>query len=265
MTGLIEKFLKIFARRGRSIILAYDHGIEHGPTDFLDNPDSADPEYILKLAREAGFDGVVFQRGIAEKYYDGSVPLIVKLNGKTSLYNGEPISVANCTVEEAVSLGASAVGYTIYPGSGYEWKMFEELARIKKEAVRFDIPLIVWSYPRGGKVTNETAPEIVAYAARVALELGADAMKIKYTGDTKTFAWAVKVAGKVPVLMSGGPKTRTEEEFLRQVEGVLEAGAIGIAVGRNVWQRRDALKFARVLAEMVYEGKKVAEVLGEVR
>ncbi len=106
MAGLIEKFLKVFARRGgRSIILAYDHGIEHGPTDFLDNPDSADPEYILKLAREAGFDGVVFQRGgIAEKYYDGSVPLIVKLNGKTSLYNGEPISVANCTVEEAVSL-----------------------------------------------------------------------------------------------------------------------------------------------------------------
>ncbi|WP_054853046.1 aldolase [Vulcanisaeta distributa] len=268
MTALIEKFLRIFARRGgRSIILAYDHGIEHGPTDFLDNPDSADPGYILKLAREAGFDGVVFQRGgIAEKYYDGSVPLIVKLNGKTNLYNGEPISVANCTVEEAVSLGASAVGYTIYPGSGYEWKMFEELARIKREAVKFDMPLIVWSYPRGGgKVTNETAPEIVAYAARVALELGADAMKIKYTGDPKTFAWAVKVAGKVPVLMSGGPKTKTEEEFLRQVEGVLEAGAIGIAVGRNVWQRRDALKFARVLSEIVYGGKKVVEVLGEVK
>ncbi len=89
-------------------------------------------------------------------------------------------------------------------------------------------------------------------------------MKIKYTGDPKTFAWAVKVAGKVPVLMSGGPKTKTEEEFLRQVEGVLEAGAIGIAVGRNVWQRKDALKFARVLSEIVYESKKVTEVLGEV-
>jgi class I fructose-bisphosphate aldolase len=264
MTNLIEKFLKIFARRGRSIILAYDHGIEHGPTDFLENPDAADPEYILKIAREAGFDGVVFQRGIAEKYYDGSVPLILKLNGKTSLYAGEPISVANCTVEEAVSLGASAVGYTIYPGSGYEWKMFEELRTIKKEAVKFDIPLVIWSYPRGGKVTNETAPEVVAYAARIALEVGADAMKIKYTGDPKTFAWAVKVAGKVPVLMSGGPKTKTEEEFLRQVEGVLEAGALGVAVGRNVWQRKDALKFAKILAEIVYGGKKVTDVLPEL-
>jgi class I fructose-bisphosphate aldolase len=87
MTALVEKFLRIFARRGRSIILAYDHGIEHGPTDFMDNPDAVDPGYIIKLAREAGFDGVVFQRGIAEKYYDGSVPLIVKLNGKTNLYN----------------------------------------------------------------------------------------------------------------------------------------------------------------------------------
>ena len=264
MYGLVDKFKKIFARRGKSIILAYDHGIEHGPSDFLENPDAADPEYILKIAREAGFDGVVFQRGIAEKYYDGSVPLILKLNGKTSLYNGEPISVANCSVEEAVSLGASAVGYTIYAGSGYEWKMFEELARIKRDAVKFDIPLVIWSYPRGGKVTNETAPEIVAYAARIALEVGADAMKIKYTGDPKTFAWAVKVAGKVPVLMSGGPKTKTEVDFLKQVEGVLEAGALGIAVGRNVWQRRDALKFARVLAEMVYEGKKVDEVLGKL-
>jgi class I fructose-bisphosphate aldolase len=93
--------------------------------------------------------------------------------------------------------------------------MFEELRTIKRDALRFDIPLIIWSYPRGGKVTNETAPEVVAYAARIALEVGADAMKIKYTGDPKTFSWAVKVAGKVPVLMSGGPKTRTEEEFLR--------------------------------------------------
>ncbi|CCC81912.1 fructose-bisphosphate aldolase [Thermoproteus tenax] len=261
MANLTEKFLRIFARRGKSIILAYDHGIEHGPADFMDNPDSADPEYILRLARDAGFDGVVFQRGIAEKYYDGSVPLILKLNGKTTLYNGEPVSVANCSVEEAVSLGASAVGYTIYPGSGFEWKMFEELARIKRDAVKFDLPLVVWSYPRGGKVVNETAPEIVAYAARIALELGADAMKIKYTGDPKTFSWAVKVAGKVPVLMSGGPKTKTEEDFLKQVEGVLEAGALGIAVGRNVWQRRDALKFARALAELVYGGKKLAEPL----
>ena len=262
MVDLIEKFLRTFARRGRSIILAYDHGIEHGPADFMDNPDSADPGYILKLAREAGFDGVVFQRGVAEKYYDGSVPLILKLNGKTSLYNGEPISVANCSVEEAISLGASAVGYTIYPGSGYEWRMFEELRTIKRDALRFDIPLIIWSYPRGDKVTNETAPEVVAYAARIALEVGADAMKIKYTGDPKTFSWAVKVAGKVPVLMSGGPKTRTEEEFLRQVYGAIEAGALGIAVGRNVWQRRDALKFARVLSEIVYGNKKVVEVLG---
>ncbi len=80
----------------------------------------------------------------------------------------------------------------------------------------------------------------MAYAARVALELGADAMKIKYTGgDPKTFSWAVKVAGRVPVLMSGGPKTKTDEEFLRQVEGVVAAGGgSGVAVGRNVWQRR---------------------------
>jgi class I fructose-bisphosphate aldolase len=264
--SLVEKFKSIFARRGHSIVLAYDHGIEHGPTDFFDNPDSADPEYILKIAREADFDGVVFQRGIAEKYYDGSVPLILKLNGKTSLYSGAPISVPNCAVEEAVSLGASAVGFTIYAGSDYEWRQIEYLAKIKRDAVRFDIPLVVWSYPRGGKVDtkyggDEQHPDVVAYAARIALELGADAMKIKYTGDPKTFAWAVKVAAKVPVLMSGGPKTKTDEEFLKQVEGVISAGALGVAVGRNVWQRKNAVEFGRLLAKIVYEGKSVKEVL----
>lgn len=267
---LTEKFKAVFARRGRSIVLAYDHGIEHGPTDFLDNPNSADPEYILKVAREAELDGVVFQRGVAEKYYDGSVPLILKLNGKTSLYSGAPISAPNCTVEEAASLGASAVGFTIYAGSDYEWKQIEYLERIKRDAARFDLPLVVWSYPRGGKIDskyggNEHHPEVVAYAARVALELGADAMKIKYTGDPKSFAWAVKAAGKVPVLMSGGPKTKTDGEFLGQVEEVLSAGAVGVAVGRNVWQRKNAVDFAKLIGKVVYEGKGAREVLAEAR
>jgi len=250
--SLVDKFRRIFMRRGRAIILAYDHGIEHGPTDFMDNEKSADPAYIIDIAVKLGFDGLVLQRGLAEKYYGGQIPLILKLNGKTSLYPGEPISVANCTVEEAISLGASAVGYTIYAGSGLEYKMFEELSRIKKDAVKFDVPLVVWSYPRGSKVKDEQSPEVVAYAARIALELGADAMKIKYTGDPKTFSWAVKVAGKVPVLMSGGPKTKTDEEFLKQVEGVIMAGGSGIAVGRNVWQRTDPFAIGESIKRMVY-------------
>lgn len=255
--SLVEKFLRTFAPRGRSILLAYDHGLEHGPADFLDNEDAASPEYVLKVAAEAGLDGVVLQRGVAEKYYDGRVPLVVKLNGKTSLYQGPPMSAPNCTVEEAVSLGAKAVGFTIYPGSDHEWRMFQALAEVKRQALRFDVPLVVWSYPRGGAVASryggdEHHPDVVAYAARVALELGADAAKIKYTGDPATFARAVKAAGRMPVLMSGGPKARTDEEFLQQVKGALQAGALGLAVGRNVWQRRDAVDFARKLARLVY-------------
>ncbi len=250
--SLVEKFRRTFMRRGRAVVLAYDHGIEHGPTDFLDNERSADPAYIIEIAVKLGVDGIVLQRGLAEKYYSGQLPLILKLNGKTSLYPGEPISVANCTVEEAISLGASAVGYTIYAGSGLEYKMFEELAKIKHDAVKFDVPLVVWSYPRGSRVKDEQSPETVAYAARVALELGADAMKIKYTGDPKTFSWAVRVAGKVPVLMSGGPKTKTDEEFLKQVEGVVAAGGSGVAVGRNVWQRRDPFAIGESIKKIVY-------------
>jgi class I fructose-bisphosphate aldolase len=102
---------------------------------------------------------------------------------------------------------------------------------------------------------------MVAYAARIGLELGADAVKIKYTGDPNTFRWAVKSAGKAKVLMSGGPKAPTEEDFLKQVKGVIDAGGVGVAVGRNVWQHEEPLKMATALRALVVEGRDLEEVL----
>ncbi|MDG7035194.1 MAG: aldolase [Nitrososphaerota archaeon] len=252
-----------FMERGRSMIIAYDHGIEHGPTDFNDR--SADPQYIMDIAEGGQFNGIALQKGIAEKYYNGRIPLILKLNGKTEMVKGDPISRQNCSVEYALSLKAKAVGYTIYPGSAYESLMLRTFGRIQEEARKYDLAVVAWIYPRGEAVKDDRTKEVIAYAARIGLELGADAVKIKYTGSPETFSWAVRAAGKAKVFMSGGPKAPTDEAFLRQVEGVLQAGGAGIAVGRNVWQHGEPLKMAKALRSLIIERRGLADVLEQLK
>lgn len=255
--------MSIFLKDGKSMLLAYDQGFEHGPsTDF--NEKNVDPSYVIEIAKKGQFNGIILHKGIAEKYYDGSIPLILKLNGKTNLTKSEPISRQVCSVEHALSLGASAVGYTIYIGSAFEHEMLAEFGKIQEEAHAKGIAAIAWVYPRGSAIQNDTTKEIVSYAARVALELGADAVKIKYTGDPASFSWAIKSAGKVRVFMSGGPKAPTEEAFLQQVRGAMDAGATGLAVGRNVWQHEEPLKMASMLREIIFRNRKVEEVSVEV-
>ncbi len=247
------------APTGKALFLAYDHGIEHGPTDF--NETSVDPAFIMDIAEKGKFEAVVFHKGVAEKYYNGRVPLILKLNGKTKLREGDPVSRAVCTVEEALSLGAAAVGYTVYAGSDFEREMFSEFGEIVREAHRLDVPVVLWSYPRGHSIKDQFAPDVVAYAARVGLELGADAVKVEYTGNPENFKWVVKSAGKVKVFMAGGPKAANDEAFLTQVKGVIDAGGAGLAVGRNVWQHKEPLKISKALRSIVMDGKGVKEAM----
>ena len=255
--------MRPFLRNGKGILLAYDQGLEHGPSkDF--NEKSVDPAYILEIAEKGKFTGLIFQKGVAEKYYDGKVPLVIKVNGKTSLPKGEPIASQICSVKQARALGAKAVGYTIYLGSAHENLMLSEFGRIQQEAHELGLAAIAWIYPRGEAVTNDTAPEIVAYAARAGLEVGADAVKIKYTGNSDTFRWAVRSAGAARVFMSGGPKAPTDEAFLTQVKGAIDAGASGLAVGRNVWQHERPLEMAAALREIILNGQSVETALGKL-
>jgi len=238
------------------MFLAYDQGLEHGPEDFDLDDKNFDPNFILDIAVKGGFNAIIFQKGLAEKYYTGSpyqekIPLIIKLNGKTNLYKGEVYSPLECGVEEALKLGAAAVGYTIYPGSEYETKMIEEFGRVVREAHEKSVPAIAWVYPRGKDIKDDTARDIVAYAARMALELGADIAKIKYSGSMENFKWAVECAGKTKVVLSGGPKV-SDEEFLEIVKNVMTAGAMGVAVGRNVWQNGDPIGFALKIKQIIF-------------
>ena len=236
----------------KAVYLAYDHGIEHGPKDLIGK--SIDPAYVLDLAVKGGYNAIILQKGVAEKYYGpykNKIPLILKLNGRSRLVGGEPISTQVCSVGEAVELGASAVGYTIYLGSEHESMMFKEFGKIEEEAHKNNLVLIGWIYPRGKAVQDDSSPEITAYAARAGLELGADIVKIKYCGSKECFQKAVEAAGRTKVVLSGGPKV-SDEEFLEVVKNIMAAGAIGVAVGRNVWQKENPLEITKQIKDIIF-------------
>ena len=249
-------------RNGTLNLLPIDHGLEHGPSDFFSNPMSIDPDYILNLALKLGFSGIVMHIGLAEKYmkkYVGDVPLVLKLNGKTSIPEDDaPISPLTASVEDAVRLGADAVGYTLYVGTPNQKEDIDQFRKVKREADRYGMPIIVWSYPRGKAIEEKGGKEslfAVDYAARVGCELGADIIKINfpvideskmdlypepynklYLSPGECIKKVVKSAGNTLVLVSGGSKI-SDEDLLKKVKLSMEAGGSGIIFGRNLWQR----------------------------
>jgi class I fructose-bisphosphate aldolase len=251
------------SRDGKVLILAYDHGLEHGPVDFEDVPESADPRHVFDIAQHDAVTSLAVQKGIAEAYYpsyEDDVTLLAKLNGTSNLWMGEPDSSVNCSVEYADELGADAVGFTLYGGSNNEIEMAEEFRDAHEEARKRDLPVVMWSYPRGQGVKNDTKPGTISYAARLALELGADVAKVKYPGSTEAMREAVEMAGKTEVIMSGGSKTG-DRDFLENVKGAIDAGAAGLAVGRNVFQRENPEQLLDGLEQVIYGEATVDEAL----
>ncbi len=261
-------------------MLPIDQGLEHGPRDFFPNPPAKDPEFQLRLAQEGGFSGIVFQYGIAAKYmnkYAGEVPLVLKLNGKTEIPSDKsPISPCIASVEDAVRLGADAVGYTLYVGSPLQAEDFIQFRQVREDADRYGMPIIVWAYPRGEAIEAKGGRDslyAVDYAARVAAELGADVVKINvpkanpekdanapkpYNTMQPTREEAVRMvvesAGRALVLFSGG-EMQGEGDVIQKARIAMECGATGLIFGRNVWQRPydEALELAKQFRDLLRE------------
>jgi class I fructose-bisphosphate aldolase len=251
-------------RDGKVLILAMDHGLEHGPVDFEPVPETIDPETVFEVATHDAVTSMAVQKGVAETYYpsyEDDVNLLAKLNGTSNLWMGEPDSAVNCSVEYAAEeLGADALGFTLYGGSNYEVEMAEEFRDAQEAARQYDLPIVMWSYPRGQGLKNDRKPGTIAYGTRLALELGADVAKVKYPGNEEAMEWAVDAAGEVKVVMSGGSKT-DDYEFLKQVETVIDAGGAGLAVGRNVWQRENPREILDALEKVIYEEQTAEQAL----
>jgi len=250
-------------RDGKSLILAYDHGLEHGPVDFEPNPATADPARVFDIGTHDAVTAVAVQKGIAEGYYpsyEDDVTLLAKLNGTSNLWMGEPNSSVNWTVENAAKVGADAIGFTVYGGSNHEIEMVEEFRDAQEAAREHDLGVVMWSYPRGQGLKNATTPDTIAYSTRLGLELGADITKVKYPGSPQAMSHAVTMAADSKVVMSGGSKTN-DQDFLSTVKNAMDAGADGLAVGRNVFQRDNPEQILDGLEAVIFEEATVREAL----
>jgi class I fructose-bisphosphate aldolase len=262
-------------RNGTALFLPYDQGLEHGPRDFFANPAASDPAYIAKLAVEGGFNGIAIQIGLAEKFYwdyAGEVPLILKLNGKTDIpSDAEALSPLHASVEDAVRLGADAVGYTLYVGTPAQETDFAQYRQVRDDAHRLGMPLIVWAYPRGAAIEAKGGKDsfyAVDYAARTASELGADVVKVNFPHPEKRSAVkgpyqqefsahqaidaVVRSANRTALLVSGGERAG-DDAMLEKARQSMEAGATGLIFGRNIWQREhgESLRFIARLQEIL--------------
>lgn len=245
---------------GTLMVLPLDQGFEHGPTDFFPHPPAADPEYQFELAEAGGFSAIAVGVGLAEKYlgrHAGRVPLILKLNGKTNIPDdAEATSPLFASVADAVRLGADAVGYTLYVGSPRQRDELRQLGQVRQECDRYGMPLVLWSYPRGAAIDARGGKGTLYaqdYAARIALEVGADIVKLhepnaqrehvpppydKLDEDAATRTRrVVRSAGRTLVLFSGGEKNDDDDAVLRKVTQYMEADATGVMFGRNMWLR----------------------------
>ncbi len=245
-------------KNGRALFLAMDQGIEHGPSDFNDK--NIDPDYILKIA-EKGYTGMILHKGVALKYFEnyaGKVPLILKLNARTSIPSDdkEEISAQITSVKDAVRLGADAVGFTIYVGVEEEPLMLKQFGKIEEEARDYGLPVLAWMYPRG---ENKNKPEIITYAARLGMELGADMIKTYYVNKT-SFEKTVKACPNTKILASGGTK-KSANKILEEAYNVIKTGGCGMAIGRNVWQSNNPYRITKALQSIIFKNYTAEQAL----
>jgi fructose-bisphosphate aldolase, class I len=255
------------AGTGKLVILPVDQGFEHGPArSFAPNPAGYDPEYHVNLALEAGTNAYAAPLGFIEAVahkYAGRVPFILKVNNSDSLGGPEePCSALTSGVQDALRLGCTAIGYTIYPGSGLRNDQYQSIRDLIAEARDVGLPTVLWSYPRGSGISKngETALDVVAYAAHIACQLGAHIVKVKPPTDFIEQKEAQKHYEKIPkstlaeriqhvvqssfngkriVIFSGGAAKGTDE-VLEELRQIAKGGGFGSIMGRNAFQRSQA-------------------------
>jgi len=242
----------------RTVIIPMDHGVTVGPIEGL-----ADMRTAVGNVVTGGANAILMHKGIVRAGHRGTgkdVGLIIHLSGGTSLSPDPNAKELVCTVEEAIKLGADAVSVHINIGAETDKEMLRQLGYIGDRCLKWQMPLVTMMYVRGPKIKDEYDVNNVKHAARVGAELGADIVKVVYTGSVESFAEVVNGC-TVPVVIAGGAKMGSDEEIFRMVEGALKAGAAGVSIGRNAFQHKNPTKMVQALSKMVHHGASVEEAI----
>jgi class I fructose-bisphosphate aldolase len=234
----------------RTVIVPMDHGVSSGPiygiTDLRD---------AIEQVVRGGANAIVEHKGMVGAGHRRSgkdVGLIIHLSASTSLSPYPNTKTLVCTVEEALRLGADAVSIHVNIGDEMERQMLSDFGMVSSRAREWGIPLLAMIYPRGEKIANEYDPGVLKHAARLGAELGADIVKISYSGSVESFREVI--AGcRVPVVIAGGEKMESDKQILETVRGSIDAGGSGVSIGRNIFQHQDPTRMVGAISMIVHE------------
>jgi predicted phospho-2-dehydro-3-deoxyheptonate aldolase len=255
MVGKQIRLERIMDRNsGKTVIIPMDHGISSGPIKGL-----IDMKKTVAEVSEGGANAIVIHKGLVESGHrkrGKDLGLIIHLSASTSLSPDPNAKVLVCTVEEAIRLGADAVSIHVNIGADDEKEMLKDFGKISKDAKEWGMPLLAMVYTRGQKIKNEYDSKVVKHAARVGAELGADIVKVPYTGSPESFREVVEGCF-VPVVIAGGPQMETDRDVLVMVKGAMEAGGRGVSIGRNAFQHEKPSLIVRAISKIVHEDSSV--------
>jgi fructose-bisphosphate aldolase/2-amino-3,7-dideoxy-D-threo-hept-6-ulosonate synthase len=254
-SGKKRRLKRIFQNDNKTVIVPMDHGVTIGPVTGLVNIQNT----IDKL-EVGGVDAILINRGIAKNVDIKNAGLIIHLSGITTRCPTPNNKVQISSVEDAVRLGADAVSIHVNVGAKTEASMLSILGKVACKCDDFGIPLLAMMYPRGPNIKDPHNEDIVAHAARLGAELGADIIKTNYTCSPESFKTVVDSC-PVPVVIAGGPKCETNQDVLQMVKDSINSGGAGLSIGRNVFQHEDPTKIVKALSAIVHNNASITEAL----
>ena len=251
------RLARLLGPHARGVIVPMDHGVSDGPL-----PGIVDAAETARAVRAGGADSIIVHKGLVRTVAAalGTSSYWLHVSASTTLNPDPNDKRLVATVQEAVRLGADGISVHVNVGAPTESRMVEDMGRIATECHAAGLPLLTMMYPRGHEIRDPHDLKLVKHVARLGYELGADVLKVPYTGDTDSFREVVQSVD-VPVLVSGGPRAKTERDFLSMVAGSVAAGGAGVSVGRNLWQAADPTAMTRAIARLVHEKATVEDAL----
>ena len=250
-----HRWNRIFREDGRVLIVAMDHAAALGNIEGLEKPGE-----IIRQVRAGGADAILTTYGVCKQFAEeiGGMGIVLRVDGGVSLLVKErgPMQLTY-DVYDALRIGADAVGCMGMPGSRFEAVMLPYLSELVRQCAEWNMPVMAEMLPSGFENPSEWwTPENVGHACRIGAELGVDFIKTAYTGDVESFRKVVEQV-YVPIVVLGGAMSKAPRDLLNDVHGAMQAGASGVAMGRNIYRYSEPDRMTAAIAAVIHEGATV--------